>query len=253
VPDHFLARGRYSATTDEIGTLVGLPHKHLYSGLKRLRDRQLAFSPARGLYFFVPPEYRAWGVVPGTWFIDDAMRHLGRAYHVGLLSAAELHGAAHHAPQVFQVVVDRHLANRDLGRVRVRFIRDADARDALTVVRTVPTGTVTVASREQTAAELVGHPRLAGGWDNIATVIAALGALDGQRLAEIVRSRPVAHARRLGWMLDRFGDDVDTAALEELARRPSAPPTLLEPSGPRDGDVDRRWALILNTDVSPDL
>lgn len=51
------------------------------------------------------------------------MRHLGRAYYVGLLSAAEIHGAAH--------------------------------------TRNVPSGRVTVATREHTAADLVAHPRLA--------------------------------------------------------------------------------------------
>jgi hypothetical protein len=33
------------------------------------------------------------------------MDHLGEVYYTGLLSAAEFHGAAHHRPQLFQVVV----------------------------------------------------------------------------------------------------------------------------------------------------
>jgi predicted transcriptional regulator of viral defense system len=40
---------------------------------------------------------------------------------VALLSAAELHGAAHQAPQVFQVMVDRHVRDRGVGRARLRF------------------------------------------------------------------------------------------------------------------------------------
>lgn len=49
------------------------------------------------------------------------MRALGRDYYVSLLTAAAMHGAAHQAPQVFQVMVDRHVADRDIERVKLRF------------------------------------------------------------------------------------------------------------------------------------
>jgi hypothetical protein len=35
------------------------------------------------------------------------MKHMGRPYYVGLLPAAQLHGAAHHRPQEFQVVIPK--------------------------------------------------------------------------------------------------------------------------------------------------
>jgi predicted transcriptional regulator of viral defense system len=253
LPDYLLSRGRFSASTQEISELTGVPRRDIGPALKRLRDRRLAFSPARGLYYFVPPEYRSWGVVPGMWLIDDTMRHLGRRYYVGLLSAAEVHGAAHQAPQVFQVVVDAQLAQRDLGRVRLRFILDAHVADAAVVQRNVSSGTVRVATREQTALDLVVHYRKAGGWGNIATVLVELDGLDGGELARLAAPRPIAQVRRLGWLLDRFASDVDTEPLARLAHRPTSMATLLEPGGKRDGDVDGRWALILNADVEPDL
>ena len=49
------------------------------------------------------------------------MGHLGRDHDVGSSSAAAVHGAAHQAPQVFQVVVDEQLADRDIHRARLRF------------------------------------------------------------------------------------------------------------------------------------
>ena len=42
----------------------------------------------------IPPEFRSWGAVPATHFIDPMMRFLGHDYYVGYLSAAEAHGAA---------------------------------------------------------------------------------------------------------------------------------------------------------------
>lgn len=253
LPDHFLSRGRFSASTEEISDLTGIARPALGPALKRLRDRRLAFSPARGLYCFVPPEYRSWGVTPGAWMIDDAMRHLRRDYYVGLLSAAELHGAAHQAPQVFQVLVGVQTADRDVGRVRLRFVLDAHLDSAAVEARNVPTGTMRLASREQTAVDLVAHHRHAGGWGNVATVLAELEGLDGAELARLVSRRPLAQARRLGWLLDRFAPAIDTDPLEGLARRPTASPTLLEPAGGRSGELDERWALIVNTDVQSDL
>jgi predicted transcriptional regulator of viral defense system len=253
LPDHLLSQGRFSASTEEISDLTGIARRALGPALKRLRDRQLAFSPARGLYCFVPPEYRSWGVTPGTWMIDDTMRHLGRDYYVGLLSAAELHGAAHHAPQVFQVLVGVRTADRDIGRLRLRFVLDAHLDRAAVGAHNVPTGTIRVATREQTAVDLVAHHHHAGGWNNVATVLAELEGLEGDELARLAAYRPLAQARRLGWLLDRFAPTVDTAPLVLLARRPSAPPTLLEPAGARVGELDERWALIVNTDVQPDL
>jgi predicted transcriptional regulator of viral defense system len=249
IPDHFLSRGRYSATTQEISALVGVDPAHLASGMARLRRQRQVFSPARGLYCFVPPEYRSWGVLPGEWFIDDMMRHLGRDYYVALLSAAAIHGAAHHAPQVFQVITAGRVADRDIHRVRLRFITDRGLSEAATEERAVPSGRIRLATREQTALDLVTHPHDSGGWDNVATVLAELDQLDGAQLARLAKHRPIAVARRLGWLVDRFADQVDSDPLAILARRPSAPPTLLEPSAERHGPLDDRWALVINKPV----
>lgn len=75
----------------------------------------------RGLYVPVPPQYRSWRVVPADQFIDVMMSHLGCDYYVGFLSAAAHWGAAHQAVQEYQVVVNRHVLNRDIKRVRLRF------------------------------------------------------------------------------------------------------------------------------------
>ena len=87
LPDLLISRGRYSASLEEIGELTGLSYAAVTSGLQRLRRQRRVFSPTRGLYVVVPPEYRSWGVVPAEWFIDDLMRHLGHSYYVALLSA----------------------------------------------------------------------------------------------------------------------------------------------------------------------
>ena len=42
------------------------------------------------------------------------MAHLHRGYYVALLTAAAMHGAAHQAPQSFQVITEKDVPDRDL-------------------------------------------------------------------------------------------------------------------------------------------
>jgi hypothetical protein len=68
------------------------------------------------------------------------MAFLSRRCYVALLSAAELHGPAHQAPQVFQVMVDRHVRDRHVGRARLRFFAGTHVAQAPVERRNVPTG-----------------------------------------------------------------------------------------------------------------
>jgi predicted transcriptional regulator of viral defense system len=222
--------------------------------MNRLRKQHLAFSPARGLYGFVPPSYRSWGVTPADWFIDDLMRHLGRDYYVSLLSAAARHGAAHQRPQVFQVVTGKTTADRDIGRVRLRFFKSQSVAQAAKETVTTPTGTMEIASKETAISDLVGHPGAAAGFSNIATIIREIGALDGNELARLSRGHPRSHARRLGWLVERYAEG--SPELEALVRQ-AAPdkgaPTPLSPGGPKRGQVDKQWGLLVNAEVEPDV
>jgi hypothetical protein len=56
------------------------------TALRRLKQQGRVVSPRRGFYVVVPPEYRAAGSLPASWFIDDLMRYLDQPYYVGLLA-----------------------------------------------------------------------------------------------------------------------------------------------------------------------
>lgn len=99
----------------------------------------------------IPPEFRTWGAVPATHFIDALMRYLGHDYYVGFLSAAEVHGAAQQRPQVFQVVTSGRLRNRAFGRVRIELATSSDTGDRPIVERNTPTGGVTADVRSHDA------------------------------------------------------------------------------------------------------
>ena len=252
LPDALIATGRYWATTPELQQLTGTKGAALRTSLSRLvRDGRL-FSPARGLYVVVPPEYRSWRVAPAEWFVDAMMKHLKRDYYVGFLNAAALHGASHQSPQTFRVVTPRSLEDRDIERVRLRFTAAAHVSDVPTEQRTVQTGYMTVATRETTAVDLAWRPELAGGISNVATVIKEIGELDTDILGRVAPLRSRATVRRLGWMLERFRPDLDVHWLRLVARPEDGEPTLLVP-GKRRGSVDLRWGIRVNAVVEPDV
>jgi predicted transcriptional regulator of viral defense system len=253
LPDALVSEGRYCVTPTEAAQLAGVPPEHVYPGLQRLRRRGAMFSPVRGLYVVVPPEYRSWGVLPGELFIDAMMRALGRRYYVSLLTAAAMHGAAHQAPQLFQVMVDRHVADRDIGRVRLRFYANEYLDQMAVEERRVDTGRIRLATRETTLVDLVVHPDDAGGLSNVATVIAEIGDLDVQALARLASLRSRAVARRLGWLLERFRGDLEVEPLREVALADGSYPSRLVRALPARGKIDTRWNLQLNSAVEPDL
>jgi len=250
--DELLAEGKSTFTVADIVDRTGATASAVHAAVKYAADHHRVFSPVRGLYVIVPPEHRATGMVPAAHFIDPMMKHLGADYYVAFASAAQWWGAAHQAPQTFDVVTSRHVRDRDLDRLRFRS-HTSTRIDADEVRRVAgPRTMLNVASANLTAVDLVTRPNLAGGLSNAATILAELPDLDGSRLAELAARRSRSDARRLGWLVDLVRDDLDLEPLHVLARPEDGQPTLLSVRGERVGDRDERWGVLVNTTVEPD-
>jgi predicted transcriptional regulator of viral defense system len=184
------ASGRYHFTTAEAARALGVSLVATRAALRRLAAKGSIASPARGFHVIVPPEYRRLGCLPPGQFIPQltALRRLPSC--VGLLSAAELHGAAHHRPQQFQVMIERPRPSITCGQVRVALIARRAVARAPAEGRNTPRGTVRVSTPEVTALDLAGYPGRAGGLDVVATVVSEL-------VAHLpVRPGPAGPARR---------------------------------------------------------
>lgn len=251
--DWALAHGRSALTTEELAQLLFVPESQVRRRLHAPAQRGEWVTPVRGLWIPVPPEFRTWGAPPGIEVIDAMMSHLNIGYYVGWLSAAGLYGAAHQAPQVFQVAVDRQVRDRTVGRTRFQFAQ----RDVQKIpVASFPTraGTVRVSSIAATALDVATDIGRAGGLDNAATVICELAELDAFQVDEIAHlagTYPISATRRVGYILENFGDLDEATVLRESVEGSS--PSRLDPSGPASGPVDRTWLLYLNRTVEPDL
>ena len=259
LPDWLISHGRHWITTAEIAATLAIPVEQVPPIVARLRRTGRMFSPTRGGYVPIPAESRSWRAVPASHFIDPMMRYLDHEYYVGFLSAAEVHGAAHQRPQVFQVITDARLNDRTYGRVRIEFTTSAKTATRPTTAANTPTGTMKVSVPEITVLDLVGSPAHGGGLSNIATVLGGLlgdGLLDVERLAALAKDYPAAVSQRTGWLLERIageiGAEVDLAPLDAIAHA-RLKPTPLAASGPLAGPLNERWNILVNTDVEPDL
>jgi len=244
-------------TTAEASELLGIPEAHVSPTLARWQRQGSLFSPTKGLYVAIPPEFRLWGTVPASHFIDAMMGHLGHPYYVGRLSAAEVHGYGHQRPQVFQVITTAQLRDRSFGRVRIAFSTSRHAAERPAVDVNTPTGTMRVSTRETTVFDLVAHPNESGSLDNVATILGEMlddAALDFQALAALADGYPASVGQRVGWLIDFMAEYVDVqASTEPLHRRLSrSAAVMLDPSGPREGQVDERWHVIVNEEPQPD-
>lgn len=254
--DWALSRGMSAMTTDEIARLIRVPRDQVRKRLHAPTKRGHWVSPATGLWIPVPPEYRLWGAPEGIEIVDPLMRHLGIQYYVGWLSAAAIHGASHHAPQQFQVAVERTVRDRKIGRTRFHFTTRSRVHVVPVIERQTRSGFARVASIEATALDICDTPRIAGGVDAAATVLIELAEqplLDMQKVLALCQHFPIAATRRLGWLLTQFTDRDDLDALRAWAAGASDAPSRLDATEPAQGPIDKTWCLIINATVEPEV
>ena len=254
-----LSNGRVAFLRDEAHQALGVSHGALLDAAERQQRKQRLLNPRRGFYVIVPPQYLAWGAPPPSWYIDDLMRHVGRDYYVGLLKAAELHGATHQAVMEFQVITDIRLSKIRAGRSAIAFYYRKD----MAVVgegiddRQTDTGGMRISSVELTVLDLIRYSRAAGGLDNVATIIADLSdRIDPGKLAALSPAFERSISQRLGYLLERCGDSQHSKSLHKaLSKNLPLPWVELEPKQAGPGlpmERNERWHVIVRRSLEVD-
>lgn len=186
----------------------------LAAALRRFKKKGRIANPRRGFYVIVPVEYREVGCPPANWFIDALMRFLGQPYYVGILSAVAIHGAAHQQPMLFQIITDRPTRPARAGRVRIGFHVGRHVEKAPVVEIQTETGAIRVSTPEATAFDLVRFAPSAGHIGNVMTVLHELiEKIDPQALNSLADRYAVSDVQRLGYLLERLGEDRLTGLL----------------------------------------
>ncbi len=251
-----LAHGISAITTADLAALLGIPINHIPQRMAALKSRNEIVTPTQGLWIPVPPEYQTWGAPPAIEIIDAMMSHLKADYYIGWLSAAELLGASHHAPQVFQVATSKAVRTRIVGRSRfLFFIRNHIKHVSLTNIET-KSGSVPLSSRETTLLDICSDIGIVGGIDNAANLIielCELSEIDMDTLITISENYPITTTRRLGFLLEKFTDTSDLSQLHAACEKRNAALSILDPYGCLTGYQDTRWRIKINKEVSPDV
>jgi predicted transcriptional regulator of viral defense system len=248
------SRGQIAFTRDDAIKELGITKPAFLKAAGRLQKRHMLLSPRQGFYVTVPAQFLAWHAPPPTWYIDALMVHEGRPYYVGLLKAAELHGATHHAVMEFQVVTDRQLPRIRAGRswITFHFRKDLQSVRAGIVDRKTDTGFMKLSSPELTALDLLRYMHVVGGLDAVATVLADLAPhIDAVRLEALAQHFEGATIQRLGYLLDRLGHPDSAQAMHKgLFKTGQIPWVDLEPQkrGIKKSAVERneQWRVAIH-------
>jgi len=246
--------GRFTFTRSRADAETERSSVAVQAALRRLKEQGRIVSPRRGFYVVVPPEYRATGSPPASWFIDELMRHFDQPYYVGVLSAAAIHGASHQQPMVFQVVTSKPTREIRVGMVTIRFSMNRKVEQMPTTGIQTETGTMRVATPETTAFDLVRYQAAAGHLSNVATVLGELAErIDGQALAKIAHLVNVSDVKRLGYLLVAVGEGDLAAPLAEWLKTRHRRVVPLVPGEPEQGEIDERWHVRANAELEIEL
>lgn len=253
--DSLQSQGVMFFTRQEYQQVRGISEAAAKLAIMRAHKRGEIATPYRGFHIIVPPTYRALGSLPAEQFVPKLMSHLGENYYVGLLSAAALHGASHHAPQEFQIVVKKGRPDLHSGKVRLTFVSRNNLEEMPTLERKTPTGYIRVATPELTAFDLISYSTRCGGLDMVATILADLvDELDTKRLFDLAsKIGPVRWVQRLGYVLQLVGASKKAEPLVKIVKETQPRYSKLDPQSPLGGEKDKTWRLKINTRIEPDL
>jgi predicted transcriptional regulator of viral defense system len=246
--EELLGQGRYSFTKEEFSRQAKRSPGAVNMALYRLVKAKRLVAPCSGFYVIVDAQHRKAGTLPPEWFINELMKSKKRPYYVGLLSAAQVHGAAHHRPQKFQVVISGSARRpMNVGNVQIRFFQKGPFDVSQAEAIKTPTGFMRVSTPENTAWDLVRYFKASGGWDNVMTVLSELAEkLDTKNLKKVcARQGETIVTQRLGYLLEHAGHKALAAELAGLVRH--APLRPLDPSERSAGSpANRKWHLKIN-------
>ena len=251
----FATEGISSFSFNQLEQKINSSPAALKSALRRLMKKGEIAMPHQGFYVIVPPEYRSLGCRPAEQFIPDLMNYLGEYYYVGLLSAAEYHGAAHHRPQVFQVMVAKPRRTIISGKVQVNFIVRGNIEAIPTQPRNTVTGILKLSTPEATAFDLAGYYRHCGWLDNVATVLSELvEVLDPEKLVTVAELSPITWVQRLGYLLETVGSEETWQPLAGYvnAKNPVRSP-LLPSATIKGARFNKRWQIYVNSKVEAEI
>ena len=254
--DSLVSDGSYFFSIQDFQKALVIKGSAMWSALSRLKKKKEIVSLARGFYMIVPLEYRNLGFLPPEQFIHVFMSRLKQPYYVGLLSAAKRYGAAHHQPQVFQVLLRKNRLPISIGCLKVVFLKKKSLQQTPTREFITPRGPVIFSSPEATAVDLIAYFYHCGGLDNVLTILGELvdqmDILLFKDFLKGIKKQPIL--QRLGYLFELLHEEEFANVIEEHLWNRYLKSVPLDTRLPiRESPVNKRWRLIINLDLESDF
>lgn len=248
-------QGKYLFIKKETLQALKVSANALQKSISRLSKKGKVAHLKKGLYQIIPVEYESTGSLPPEWIIGDLMTHLGIPYYIGLLSAAAFHGAAHQAPQIFQVICQKKIPDLTLGKIKICFYMSQELDAIPTQELKTPAGYVKVSTPEGTAFDLIRYLHQSGHLNHVATILSELGdVIDSEKLPVVGQNLSLRYSQRLGYLLDLLGYESLTSHLHQLASNKSLRYTPLRPDRPaQNAEKNEKWHILINEKVESDI
>ena len=255
LPIWLLSHGVITITTEECAHLFNSSLTEVSNKLVYLRNKNQILSLARGLWAVVPIENIQMGAPEPTRYIDSLMNFYHCEYCVGWLTAAALYGVSHQAPQVFQVITNKTIKDRRIGRSELKFYERSYVETITKKRIVISNGIVNAPSIGATMLMLCADLLLSGGIDNVATIINELSELSDEYIDEILNDAHLFQTsaiRRLGWILENIVNEKNLNKLKKICND-GTNPSLLSPYNSHSGNIDTNWHLIINRKIEVDI
>lgn len=253
--------GRYSFTLEEARSeFVALSDEAVQATISRLAIKKKIRSVFRGFYIILPPQYAGMGILPPSLFIDDLMNSLHRSYYAGLLSAAGFYGSSHQKPQEFFVVTEFPvLRNTVTAGIKINYLSRNEINNHFLRRLKTDSGYITVSSPALTAIDLVQYNHRIGGLNRASTVLSEL--TDAFNLndfsSDLLNYSTVSAIQRLGYILDEVLDlgEIAQKIYHELesSNRKFQHIRLNPAKDVKNSAVNKKWKIIVNMEVNPDI
>ena len=251
------SNGRYAFTTKGLYKAIHKDKKNLSKDLDRLRDKGEIMNIRRGFYTIIPDEYRNMGALPVDLYVDDLMKYLQKRYYVGLYSAAMLHGAAHQQPQEYFIISE---APKPRSIKKNRLIINFSEKKKFPIYgveeKKTSTGYLKASNKELTFFDLIHYVKNLGGMNRIITILDELREeIKISNFKDVVKNDiPNTVFQRAGYILDQiFYEEKLSNILEHKLSKENTRTALLNPSGKRQGEINAKWKVQVNTEIESDI
>jgi predicted transcriptional regulator of viral defense system len=255
--------GKTTFTKQEVITqFPDMAGYNIQNTLYRLSKKKKIQSVWRDFYAVILPEYGINSIVPPMAYIDKLMRHLGKEYYVGLLSAAALQGASHQAAMEFFVITDSEcLRDKQKNGTKINFVTKKRIPQQLISQITTNSGYVNISYPELTAFDLIIYEKNVGGIDRVATVLSELAeSLDFDKLTDdFLQSISISVIQRMGYLLDlleytelsdQLLEKIEKAKIQIKKKYPLS--VLSEKRDFADFEENDKWKIIINEQIDID-